>query len=58
MINDLGEKLKEISEYMTEEKIKNMSNEELVGYLFLVEKVKSKLEEVVDIVAEEEEDKN
>lgn len=54
MINDLGEKLKEISELMTEENIKNMSNEELIGYLFLVEKVKSKLEDIVDIANEDE----
>ena len=52
MTNDLGEKLKEISEIMTEENIKKMSNEELMGYLFLVEKVKVKLEKIAKLADE------
>ena len=52
MTNDLGEKLKEISEYMTEEKIKNMTNEELMGYLFLLEKMKAKLEKLAKLADE------
>lgn len=52
MTNNLAEKLKEISDLMTEENIKSMSNEELMGYLFLVEKVKVKLEKIAKLADE------
>ena len=49
MDKDISEKIKEITELMDEENIKNASNEELMGYLVLVEKMKKKLEKMVNI---------
>lgn len=49
MEKSLGEKIVDISNSMTEETIAKASNEELMGYLFLVEKMKIKLEEAVKL---------
>ena len=49
MENDLSKKILEISESLTDDVIKKATNEELMGYLFLVEKMKSKLEEACEI---------
>lgn len=44
-MEDLGKKMYEISNLLDDETIKNASNEELMGYLFLVKKMQKKLEE-------------
>ena len=44
---ELGKKIVELSESLDEETIKTATNEELMGYLFLVEKMKTKLEKAV-----------
>ena len=44
MEKDLGKRLVEIIEELDDEKIKLASDEELMGYLFLAEKMKKKLE--------------
>jgi hypothetical protein len=49
MENDLSKKILEISESLTDDVIEKATNEELMGYLFLVEKMKSKLEEACEI---------
>lgn len=46
---ELGKKIIELSESLDDETIKNSSNEELMGYLFLVEKMKLKLEKAVKL---------
>ena len=53
MDKDLGKKIKEISDEMDAYTLENASNEELMGYLFLVEKMKIKLEKIIRL----EEDK-
>ena len=49
MENDLGKKIMEISNAINDETIKNATNEELMGYLFLVEKMKKKLEKLCNL---------
>ncbi len=49
MENDLGKKIKEISDEMDAYTLEGASNEELMGYLFLVEKMKVKLEKLIKI---------
>lgn len=49
MENDLGKKMMEISEAIDSDTIKSASNEELMGYLFLVEKMKKKLEKICNL---------
>ena len=46
---ELGKKIAELSNSLDEETIKEASNEELMGYLLLVEKMKLKLEEAVNL---------
>lgn len=46
---ELGKKILELSENIDEETVKNATNEELMGYLFLVEKMKKKLEKAVNL---------
>lgn len=46
---ELGEKIVEISERLDDDMIKTATNEELMGYLFLVEKMKLKLEKAVKL---------
>lgn len=46
---ELGKKIIELNEKMNDEAIKNASNEELMGYLFLIEKMKLKLENAVKL---------
>lgn len=43
-MENLGKKMYEVSNMLTDETIKNASNEELMGYLFLVKKMQKKLE--------------
>ncbi len=47
--NDLSKKIHALNESLTEDVIKNASNEELMAYLILVEKMKRKLEKAFDI---------
>lgn len=49
MDKNFSEKIREITELMDEETIKKASNEELMGYLVMVEKMKKKLEKMVNI---------
>ena len=49
MEKSLGEKIFDISNSITPEVISQASNEELMGYLFLVKKMKIKLEEAVKL---------
>ena len=49
MKEDFADKIKEITDQLDENTIKNASNEELMGYLFLVEKMKKKLEDMVSM---------
>ena len=50
MENNIGKQIKEISEAINDkELLANASNEELMSYLFLVEKMKQKLEKMVDM---------
>lgn len=46
---ELGKKFVELSNNIDEKTIKNATNEELMGYLFLVEKMKLKLEKAVKL---------
>ena len=46
---ELGKKIIEISNSLDDEAIKTATNEELMGYLFLVEKMKKKLEKAVNL---------
>ena len=48
-MEDFGKKLKKLSEKYDGDKLKNASDEELLEYLFLVEKLKIKLEELVNL---------
>lgn len=49
MEKDLGKRLTEIVESIDEETIKSANNEELMGYLFLAEKMKKKLEKACEM---------
>lgn len=46
---ELGKKIVELSNVMDDEKIENATDEELMTYLFLVEKMKKKLEKLSDL---------
>ena len=46
---ELSKKIVELSDRLDEETIKNASNEDLMSYLFLVEKLKLKLEKAVNL---------
>ena len=46
---EIGKKIVELSEELDDETIKSATNEELMGYLFLVEKMKKKLEKAVKL---------
>lgn len=48
-MENLGKKMYEISNMLTDENIKNASNEELMGYLFLVKKMEKKLKDACKI---------
>lgn len=48
-MEDLGQKLKRISDEIDSDMLENASDEELLEYLFLVEKLKIKLEELVNL---------
>ena len=49
MEKSLAERMVEISNSLTKETIAEATNAELMGYLFLVEKMKIKLEEAVKL---------
>lgn len=49
MEENLGKKIFEISKELDDEKIKSATEEELMAYLFLVEKMKTKLEKLCDM---------
>ena len=49
MASNLGEEIKKITDEIENQDLKNVSNEELMGYLFLVEKMKKKLEKLVNL---------
>ena len=44
--------IKEITDNLTEEVIKNATDEELMGYLFLAEKMKKKLQKAYELEEE------
>lgn len=46
---ELGKKIVELSNAMDDEKIENATDEELMTYLFLVEKMKKKIEKLSDL---------
>ena len=46
---ELGKRIVELSDRLDEETIKSASDEELMGYLFLIEKMKVKLEKAVNL---------
>ena len=46
---ELGKKIVELRNAMDDEKIENATDEELMTYLFLVEKMKKKLEKLSDL---------
>lgn len=46
---ELAKKIVELNEELDEKTIKSATNEELMGYLFLVEKMKLKLEKAVKL---------
>ena len=46
---ELGKKIVELSNSMNDKAIKSATNEELMGYLFLVEKMKLKLEQAIKL---------
>ena len=46
---EIAKKIVELTESLDEKTIKNATNEELMGYLFLVEKMKIKLEKAVNL---------
>ncbi len=48
-MEDLGQKLKRLSDKIDSDMLENASDEELLEYLFLVEKLKIKLEELVNL---------
>lgn len=50
MVNNIGEQIKKISDEIDKDEVLNSAtNEELMGYLFLVEKMKKKLEKLVKL---------
>ena len=49
MEKDLGKRIEEITEALDDDMIKSASNEELMGYLFLVEKMKLKLKKAFNM---------
>ena len=50
MENNLGEQIKKISQQIdNDETLSSATNEELIGYLFLVEKMKKKIEKLVNL---------
>ena len=49
MDKDFGKKIREITDIMDSETIKSASNEELMGYLVMVEKMKKKLAKMVNL---------
>lgn len=49
MEKDIGKRLTEITEALDDETIKSASNEELMGYLFLAEKMKKKIEKALEL---------
>ena len=52
-MENIGKKIYEISEMLNEKTVKEASNEELMAYLFLVEKMKKTLEKACKINEEE-----
>lgn len=48
-MNDLAKKILELSNALDEDVIKNATDEELISYLFLVEKMKVKLEKMCNL---------
>ena len=48
-MDDLGKKIKEISDSINSETLEYASDEELLEYLFLIEKLKLKIEKLVEI---------
>lgn len=48
-MNDLAKKILELSNALDEDVIKNATDEELMSYLFLVEKMKVKLEKMCNL---------
>ena len=48
-MENLGKKIYEISNLLDDDMIKKASKEELMGYLFLVEKMKKKIEKACKI---------
>lgn len=49
---ELSEKLLEITESLDDETIKSATDDQLMGYLFLVEKMKKKIEKAVKLEGE------
>lgn len=49
MDRNIGEEIKKITDEIDNQDLKSVSNEELMGYLFLVEKMKKKLEKLVNL---------
>lgn len=49
MNKNIGEEIKRITDEIDNQDLKNVSNEELIGYLFLVEKMKKKIEKMVNL---------
>ena len=50
MGEDIAERIKNITDMVQDEEfLKNESDEELMGYLFLVEKMKKKIEKLVEL---------
>lgn len=48
-MNDLAKKILELNNALDEDVIKNATDEELMSYLFLVEKMKVKLEKMCNL---------
>lgn len=48
-MEDLAKKIMEINNSLDDETIENASDEELMSYLFLVEKMKTKLEKMCNL---------
>lgn len=49
MEKDLGKRIVKLTDELDEETIKSATDEELMAYLFLVEKMKNKLEKLCDM---------
>ncbi|MBR3134760.1 MAG: hypothetical protein IKG56_04780 [Clostridia bacterium] len=49
MNNELGKRIEDITSEIEKQDLSKVSNEELMGYLFLVEKMKKKLEKMVNM---------